>query len=139
MKRNSPITEIRSYRDAAILLAERQQIPPRHHLSFLSKRDARCRTQEKTMKRTILAVATALAIGITTPTLAEGDGPRTGSCANIPAPSRRPIINGHNVQPRASEFTTPCGNPDRMDNKADEVDRLYVEIMRRALHRSYQN
>jgi len=54
-------------------------------------------------------------------------------CSQMPPPSRRPIINGHNVQPKAFEFASPCGSPDIAAQGADEVDRLYVEIMRRAL------
>jgi hypothetical protein len=55
------------------------------------------------------------------------------SCTD-PQSSRRPIIDGHTVQPKASEFAAPCGTPDVRSEQADEVDRLYVEIMRRALH-----
>jgi hypothetical protein len=58
----------------------------------------------------------------------------SASCADPQPSSRRPIIDGHTVQPKASEFAAPCGSPDVRSEQADEVDRLYVEIMQRALH-----
>ena len=64
--------------------------------------------------------------------VAGASQPALADPANCPGSSWS-VIDGRRVLPKAPEFTGPRGIPDDSSKEAQDVDRLYGEIMRRAL------